>query len=95
MTQNQDASKEQQENRKKRLIFRSWHRGTKEMDLILGSFADTHVPGFSQQEMKQYERILNYSDPDLYSWITGAAKPPANAHDDMLEKILSHKLPMV
>lgn len=93
MTQNQDASHEAGENRKKRLIFRSWHRGTKEMDLILGSFADAHVAKFSLQELDQYERILGYNDPDLYSWISGAAEPPANIVDDVLLKILAHNFP--
>ncbi len=93
MPQNQDASDEPEINRKKRLIFRSWHRGTKEMDLILGSFADAHVMGFGPQELDQYERILTYNDPDLYGWISGSEQPPANIIDDVFQKILDHRLP--
>ena len=79
------------ENKRKRLIFRSGHRGTKEMDLIMGSFANKYVPGFSEGELGLYENILQISDPDLYSWITGKEEPPANAMSDVLKKLLAHK----
>ncbi|MCB1591449.1 MAG: succinate dehydrogenase assembly factor 2 [Alphaproteobacteria bacterium] len=94
MKQNQDGSEDLLENRRKRLIFRSWHRGTKEMDLILGSFADAYIRRFTESELDQYERILGHSDPDLYSWITGASEPPANVVDDMLQKIIGHRPPL-
>lgn len=76
---------------RKRLTFRSWHRGTKEMDLLLGSFADRHAPGFSAAELEQYEEILGYSDPDLYNWISGIEAAPANLMTPVLEKLLSHR----
>lgn len=83
---------EQLENKRKRLIFRSMHRGTKEMDLILGSFAQTYVPGFEEKELVQYESILVQSDPDLYNWLTGKEDPPANVRNDIFEKLMVHKL---
>lgn len=76
--------------RRKRLIFRSWHRGTREMDLLLGSFADAHVPGFTDAELAEYEILLTQSDPELYGWISGAALPPANLLSPLLEKLLNH-----
>ena len=66
--------------RRKRLVFRSWHRGTRESDLLLGSFADRHVGAFEQEEVDAYERLLTEDDADLWDWITGAADPPP-AHD--------------
>jgi antitoxin CptB len=66
------------EVRRKRLIFRSWHRGTREMDLLLGRFADAHIAGFSESELAEYEALLQVSDPDLYNWITGVEEAPAN-----------------
>jgi antitoxin CptB len=78
------------ETRRKRLIFRSWHRGTKEMDLLLGSFADKHVPGFSGEELESYDALLQISDPDLYNWITGVEDPPANIIDSIFTKLKSH-----
>ncbi len=79
------------ETARKRLIFRSWHRGTREMDLILGSFADKHVPEFTEEELALYETLLQENDPDLYNWISGREEVPANVKNPVLEKILSHK----
>lgn len=80
------------ENKRKRLIYRSWHRGTREMDLIMGSFADRNVPGFQEAELGQYEAILELSDPDLYNWISGVEAAPANIVDGVFEKLLRHKI---
>ena len=72
MTQNNEQDKiDPLEARRKRLRFRSWHRGTKEMDVLLGSFADAHIAELSEDEVTQFERLLNNSDPDLYNWISG------------------------
>ncbi len=79
------------ETKRKRLIFRSAHRGTKEMDLILGSFADKNLQGFSEEELEQYEEILQQNDPDLYNWITGKQETPANVVSDVFNLLKSHK----
>ena len=80
------------ENMRKRLIFRSEHRGTKEMDLLLGSFAKIHVPDFNEAELAEYEALLEENDPDLYNWITEQETPPANiAGYSMFSKIVGHK----
>jgi antitoxin CptB len=75
---------------RKRLIYRSWHRGTREMDLLLGSFADKFVPAFSGAELRAYNDLLQQNDPDLYNWIIGVEKPPANIISDMFEKLKNH-----
>ncbi|HTK84533.1 MAG TPA: succinate dehydrogenase assembly factor 2 [Patescibacteria group bacterium] len=77
------------DKRRKRLIYRSWHRGTREMDLILGRFADKHIGAFSESELDQYETILTCSDPDLYGWVTGREAPPANIRTPVLERLLA------
>lgn len=65
----------------KKLQFRSWHRGTREIDLLLGRFADEHVPHFDAAQLEAYDRFLNNSDPDIYNWIIGAEPvPPAEDH---------------
>lgn len=56
--------------RLKRLAMRSWRRGTKEMDLILGPFADTELGGLAGDDLALYERLLDENDHDLYAWIT-------------------------
>ncbi len=78
------------EKKRKRLIFRSWHRGMKEMDQIMGSFANDYVPNFSEAELDQYEEVLQNSDPELYDWICRRVEPPANKRSDLLEKLLSY-----
>lgn len=77
--------------RRKRLIYRSWHRGTREMDLILGTFADKYVPGFSDAALTEFDEILNHSDPDLYNWITGVEQIPANYLGDVMGVLLKHR----
>lgn len=78
------------QNMRKRLLFRSWHRGTREMDLIMGTFAEAHIEGFSEEELQQYDDILQISDPDLYDWLTERKEPAANLLTPMLQKLLDH-----
>ena len=80
------------EKKRKQLIFRSHHRGMKEMDLIMGSFADTHVGGFDERALAQYEELLQNNDPDLYNWITGKENAPANVVSDVFELLKKHKI---
>ncbi|AMY68502.1 succinate dehydrogenase assembly factor 2 [Frigidibacter mobilis] len=66
------------EARLKRMRMRSWRRGTKEMDLILGPWADARLAGMPPAALDLYDRLLEENDQDLYSWITGHAVPPAH-----------------
>src|SRR5882672_36541 len=59
------------DDRRKRLLFRCWHRGTREMDLILGRFADAEIAGLSEDELDQLEHLIEVPDPDLYAALTG------------------------
>ena len=63
------------DDRRKRLLFRCWHRGTREMDLILGRFADAEIATLVDDELGQLERLIDMPDPDLYAALTGD-KPP-------------------
>ena len=64
------------EARLKRMTMRSWRRGTKEMDLILGPFADHHLSGLSEADLATYDRLLLENDQDLMAWILGQSAPP-------------------
>lgn len=81
---------EELDKRRKRLIFRAWHRGTREMDLIMGSFADKHVPTMDLAGLDAFEELLNTSDPDVYDWISGQKPAPANLVTPVLEMLLRH-----
>src|SRR5262245_51886544 len=69
--------------RRRRLLFRSWHRGIREMDLILGRFADAVLERMSSDELDLYERLIQVPDPDLFAWVSGEAAVPAE-HDTPL-----------
>ena len=70
--------------RRRRLLFRCWHRGTQESDLILGSFAETCLAGFDSGQLDRFEALLDCTDPDLFDWILGGiAPPPEHDHDVM------------
>lgn len=83
---------EDAQTRRKRLIYRAWHRGTREADLLLGRFAEAHVPGFDPLQLDQFEALLTESDPDIYDWLTQRqAAPPALGDVLLLLKRFSFK----
>ena len=63
--------------RRRRLLFRSWHRGIREMDVLMGRFADSCIAELEDSELDEYERLLELPDHDLYGWITGEGTTPA------------------
>jgi antitoxin CptB len=73
--------------RRRRLLFRSWHRGIREMDLILGRFADAHIDELSDAELDEYERLIESPDPDLLNWVTGASATPATYDTAIFRRI--------
>ena len=73
--------------KRKQMLFRSWHRGTREIDLMLGKFADSYVPGFDEAQLALYDRFLNNSDPDIYNWLTGQ-EPVPPAEDTAVVRLL-------
>ncbi|WP_253299993.1 succinate dehydrogenase assembly factor 2 [Wolbachia endosymbiont of Chironomus riparius] len=56
---------------RRKLIYRSWHRGCKETDIILGNFALKYLGKFSLKELANYEKIVDLDDHELYYYITG------------------------
>jgi antitoxin CptB len=72
---------------RRKLGFRAWHRGTREADLLIGSFADRHLPDFGPDELRQFERLLTENDPDIYDWMTGR-KPVPREHANRVTDLL-------
>src|ERR1700760_4584166 len=62
--------------RRKRALFRCWHRGTREMDLILGRFADAEIAGLTDRELDALERLIEVPDPDLYGTCRADVRSP-------------------
>ena len=61
---------------RKRLSIRSWRRGTKELDLILGRFSDINLSKFDMHELNLYERLLSHDDHLIYSWLFNKEESP-------------------
>ena len=81
---------ETQDARLKRMRMRSWRRGTKEMDLVLGPFADARLESLSEADLLTYDAILNENDQDLYPWITarlGDTRPGPQELLPLLDRI--------
>ncbi len=73
--------------RREKLRFRSWHCGMKEIDLILGRFADARLGGLSDAQLDRYEALLREDNMDIYNWTTGKVPPPPEREDDVMQLI--------
>lgn len=71
------------EIRRKRLLFQSWHRGMKEMDLVLGNFAERYLAAFTPAQLDTYESLLAEEDADLWIWLTGRSPVPDDVASDV------------
>lgn len=80
------------ENLRKKILFRSWHRGTKEMDLILGEFANNNVSNMDLDDLNKFQEFLNLSDPDLYKWIVAKDDSFPKEFEEFFKKIISQKI---
>jgi antitoxin CptB len=64
------------DRRRRKLLFRSWHRGMREMDLIMGRFADNTVEHLAESELADFERLIELPDRELLAWVTGEEDVP-------------------
>ncbi|HET9716486.1 MAG TPA: succinate dehydrogenase assembly factor 2 [Pseudolabrys sp.] len=74
--------------RRRRLLFRCRHRGIREMDLVLGAFADASLATLTEEQLQELERWLEIPDQLIFSWISGAEPTPAE-FDTLLFRGLS------
>jgi antitoxin CptB len=73
--------------RRRRNLFRAWHRGIREMDLIMGRFADAEIGTLSEGDLDEFERLIEVPDRDLYRWITGEDEVPANYDTPLFRRL--------
>ena len=71
------------DDRRRRALYRAWHRGMRETDLILGSFADSEISDLDETELLEFEKILEQTDADILKWVTGEQAAPS-AFDSVL-----------
>src|SRR5450631_1023895 len=73
--------------RRRRLLFRSWHRGIREMDLVYGRFADAQIAVLSDAELDVYERLLELPDQQVFEWVSGAQPLPADYDTPLFHRL--------
>jgi antitoxin CptB len=72
------------DTRRKRLLFQSIYRGTKEADYLVGGFARAHLGAMTEAQLDQFEPMLSLEDVDLVAWMTGRVPPPAEIDHDVM-----------
>jgi antitoxin CptB len=80
-------SSEGLDGRRRRILFRSWHRGIREMDLVLGRFADAQLSALSEAELDDYERLLEIPDQQFFAWVSGAETASAEYDTAMFRRL--------
>ncbi len=78
--------------RRRRLLFRAWHRGTKEADLILGGYVRARIATFTEAELDEVETILEWNDVDMADWLSGRRPVPDHRATPMFSAILASAL---
>jgi antitoxin CptB len=85
------AAGEELSMRLRRLRYRAWHRGTREMDLMLGPYADARLDTMAPADLDRFEALLEEADTDLLDWLMGARPAPADADHQFLADLLAFK----
>ena len=86
MTELPAPTDEAPETRLRRVRMRSWRRGIREMDLVLGGFADGALSSLQTADLDAYEALLSENDHDIYQWIAGRAETPID-HQETITRI--------
>ncbi len=81
------------DDRRKRLKFQANHRGMKEMDLILGAFADATLPDLTDDQLDQFETLLQCPDQDLFAWMIGKEPLPDEFNNEIMQMIQNFQFP--
>jgi antitoxin CptB len=76
----------------KRLKYRSWHRGTKELDLVIGNFADKNLEKMTTAEIDQFEAIIEEDEFDIYNWLTRKDPIPVEHQNAVMDRLLKFEL---
>ncbi|WP_019223551.1 succinate dehydrogenase assembly factor 2 [Bartonella rattaustraliani] len=78
--------------RRRRLVFRAWHRGIREMDIILGQYVDAHIVGMSDKMISELEYVMSFDDRDLLTWVTGEILPPSEIDGPLFRDIVNYHI---
>jgi antitoxin CptB len=75
------------DTRRRRAVYRASHRGTKEMDWLLGRYGEAHLPAMGEADLVDFERLLALPDPDLQTWIMTGAERSENDLSALVHRI--------
>lgn len=75
------------EDRRRRLLFRAWHRGIKELDLIFGNFIEAHGKDFSEQDCEWFESLFEEQDHEILNWVTKGENIPEKFQGEMMARL--------
>jgi len=76
------------DTRRRRLLFRAWRRGVREMDLIVGRFADAHIDKLDEPALDDFEELMEAPNADLYAWVVGDAAVPPRYDTSVLRQLI-------
>lgn len=79
------------EPRRRRILFRAWHRGIREMDLVMGRFADAEIATLSPDELDELERLMEIDDARLVRWVTGERPVPAAFDTPLFRRLAAYE----
>ncbi|WP_273754202.1 MULTISPECIES: succinate dehydrogenase assembly factor 2 [unclassified Bartonella] len=85
------VDKNQLDIRRRRLIFRAWHRGIREMDLIFGHYVNANITSMNDKTLSEFEYIMSFDDRDLLTWITGEMSPPPEIDSPLFRDIINYR----
>ncbi len=74
---------------RRRLRYRAWHRGTRELDLLFGPYADAHAEAMNRAGLEALETLMDEEDTDLQAWLMGHETPPEGVDRDLLARVKS------
>ncbi|HML14967.1 MAG TPA: succinate dehydrogenase assembly factor 2 [Xanthobacteraceae bacterium] len=84
-----ERSSEGLDPRRRKLLFRAWRRGVRETDLIVGRFADAYIDTFDDAALNDFERLIEAPNAELYAWVVGAERAPAEFDTAVLRQLIS------
>ena len=82
-----EHSSEGLDAKRRRLLFRAWHRGIKEMDIVMGRFADAHIAAFTDADMEALELLMTVPDQQLLACVLGAEAPEPEFDTPMFHRL--------
>ena len=76
-----------QDARRKRALYRAWHRGTRELDMLLGRYAEANIPAMGEAALDRFEALMEAPEPQIMEWIAGRAEPPPEIDHALVEDL--------